>query len=184
MSAGHGSGIGDEGSALPVCEPAELTVTVHWDRDGNGGLRGQVIAENVGTRACRLPGKPSVKPLGLDGVPLPTRTVVTLEFRLPGYAIVQPGQRAAAVVVWSSWCGRPASDQAQVSWDDHTVTAHVHGPLQPDCTAGTPDSMSSSWFHLTDLPRDLSAVTAVAQRLARSVARSAARDVVSTSLAR
>ena len=41
--------------AVPPCGPDDLTVVVKWERDG-AGLRGQVMAENVGGRACRLAG--------------------------------------------------------------------------------------------------------------------------------
>ena len=75
---------------LPACGPADLSVTVRWERDG-GGLRGQVIAENTGGRACRLPGKPGIRPLGLDGRPLPVETVITLEWVSPGYVALEPG---------------------------------------------------------------------------------------------
>jgi hypothetical protein len=143
----------DSGSSTePVCEPGDLTVTVRWDSDGNGGLRGEVIAENVGGRACRLPGKPTVTPIGPDGTPLPVQTVVTMEWLQPGYVTLPPGGRAAAPVHWLSWCGQRASDRARISWDDHSAIAAVHGPLQPECTAGKPDNLSSSWFRLTDLP--------------------------------
>ena len=39
---------------VPACGPDDLSVTVRWERDGDG-LRGQVIAENTGGRAagCR-----------------------------------------------------------------------------------------------------------------------------------
>jgi Protein of unknown function (DUF4232) len=141
-------------SGEPVCGPDDLVVTVRWDPDGNGGLRGQVIAENVGGRACRLPGKPTVTPVGLDGTPLPVQTVVTMEWRQPGYVTLQPGQRAAAPAFWLSWCGQRASDRARVSWGDHSAMADVHGPHQPECTAGKTDNLSSSWFRLTDLPGD------------------------------
>lgn len=100
-------------SAVPLCDPHDLTVSVHWGPDAEGGLRGQVVAENTGGQACRLPGKPTVRPVGVDGKPLPVQTLITLEMRLPGYVIVQPGQSAAAPVAWGSWCVRPASDQAR-----------------------------------------------------------------------
>jgi hypothetical protein len=137
-------------SAQPVCEPGDLAVTVRWVSDG-GGLRGQVIAENVGGRACRLPGKPTVTPVGQDGAPLPVQTVITLEWIQPGYVTLQPGQRAAAPVYWNSWCGERASDRARVGWGDHSATARVDGPLQPECIPGKPGNLSSSWFRLTDL---------------------------------
>lgn len=136
--------------AEPVCQPGDLAVTVRWDPDGDGGLRGRVIAENVSGRVCRLPGKPSVAPLGLDGLPLPVQTVVTLEWVQPGYVVLQPGQRAAAAVHWLSWCGKPPSEQARVSWGDQSAMAHVEGPVQPECDPGKPDNLSSSWFRVTD----------------------------------
>jgi Domain of unknown function (DUF4232) len=132
---------------VPLCEAADLAVSVHWERDGTG-LRGQVVAENVGGRVCRLPGKPEVTPLAGDGTPLPARTVITLEWRSPGYVLLQPGQRAAARVGWPNWCGRPAAGQARVAWGGGSAVAEVHGPAQPECSPGQPDNLVSSWFQL------------------------------------
>ncbi len=122
-------------------------MTVLWERREDGhGLRGQVIAENVGGRACRLPGKPTVTPLEPDGQPLDVWNVVTLEFRSPGYVDLQPGDRAAARVSWSSWCGRPASDRARIEWDGGSVVAPVRGPVQPECVQNRSGSLSPWWF--------------------------------------
>jgi hypothetical protein len=131
---------------MPACGPEDLSVTVRWERDG-GGLRGQVIAENTGERACRLPGKPGVTPLGLDGKPLPVETVITLEWVSPGYVALEPGQRAAAPVAWGGWDGLAASAQAQVTWPGGAAMAAVEGPAQPAAT-GAPGNISSSWFRL------------------------------------
>lgn len=141
-----GRGAGDTQSDVPCCEPEDLTVTVRWGADADGGLRGQVVADNTGGRACRLPGKPAVTPVGVDGKPLPAQTVITLEMRHPGYVIVRPGERAVAPVGWRSWCGPPASDRAEVGWADHTVIARVYGPLEPECFPAAPDNLTSSWF--------------------------------------
>jgi hypothetical protein len=131
---------------MPPCGPDELSVTVQWERAGTG-LRGQVIAENTGGRACRLPGKPAVTPLGLDGEPLPVETVITLEWVSPGYVTLEPGQRAAAPVTWDGWDGQAASARARVTWEGGSTTATVAGPAQPDAT-GAPVNISSSWFRL------------------------------------
>ena len=133
-------------SELPACGPDDLSVTVCWERYG-GGLRGQVVAENTGGRACRLPGKPGVKPLGLDGAPLPVDTVVTLEWVAPGYVALEPGQRAAAPVAWDGWDGQAASSLAQVTWAGGGATAVVDGPAQPSAV-DAPCNISSSWFRL------------------------------------
>ena len=139
----------DRAPEVPLCEAADLAVAVHWDRDGTR-LRGQVVAQNVGGRACRLAGKPGITPLAEDGTALPAQTVITLEWMSPGYVLLQPGQRAGARVSWGSWCGRPAASQAQVHWDSGQAVADVHGPAQPECSPGQPDNLVSSWFQLIE----------------------------------
>lgn len=153
MPSGHAdnaaAGRNDGASTLPLCGSEDVAVTVNWTQDGTG-LRGQVIARNVSARACRLAGKPGVTPLGLDGAPLPAQTVVTLEMIMPGYVVLQPGQRAAARVGWREWCGQPASDRARVSWNGGAAVADVHGPVQPGCSQGQSGNLSSGWFRLID----------------------------------
>jgi hypothetical protein len=134
-------------ATVPACGPDDLAVAVRWERDGTG-LRGQVIAENMSGRACQLANKPDVTPLRPDGSPLPTRTVISLEFKSPGYVVLQPGDHAVARVFWGSWCGQQASDRAQVSWPGGSTVAKVHGPTQPECVQGRADNLSSSWFDL------------------------------------
>lgn len=141
-------------SALPVCGARDLAVTVRWERERDGvGLQGNVIAENVGARACRLPGKPWVQPLGLDGEPLPAVALSTADGRTPDYVVVEPGARAAAPVGWSQWCGAPAAGRARVTWDGGTAMAAVEGPAQPGCEPGEsgdhPGNLYTSWFELT-----------------------------------
>ncbi|MGH3281588.1 MAG: DUF4232 domain-containing protein [Trebonia sp.] len=148
MSPGHlyGAAGRSGGGQLPTCGPDDVSVTVHWERDG-GRLRGRVTVENTGGRTCRLPGKPGVRPLGLDGTPLPVETVITLEMRHPGYVDLEPGQRAAAEVGWGGWNGASASPRAQVSWQGCTAVAPVEGPAQP-ASAQPPCNIFSSWFRL------------------------------------
>jgi hypothetical protein len=118
---------GRSDDAVALCGSGDLAVVVSWEHDGDG-LRGQVIAENVSGRACRLEGKPGVTPLQPGGAPLPVTTTVTLEMLEPGYVILQPGERAAAPVRWGSWCGQQASDRARVDWPSGSTVATVHGP--------------------------------------------------------
>jgi hypothetical protein len=120
---------------------------VKWEHNG-GALDGQVIAENVSGRACRLENKPVVTPLQPDGTPLPVQTIVTLEMKIPSYVILEPDQRAASRVHWGSWCGQRASDRAQVDWPGGSTAATVDGPPQPECSPAQPDHLTSSWFYL------------------------------------
>jgi hypothetical protein len=133
--------------AVPACGSDDLAVVVHWQHDGTG-LRGQVIAQNVSDRACQLANKPTVTPLQADGSPLPVDTIITLEMKIPGYVNLQPGQRAAALLLWSSWCGQQASSQALVQWPGGSTVAKVDGPAQPDCGPSRACNITSSWFNL------------------------------------
>ena len=133
--------------AVPPCGSDDLAVVVRWERDGTG-LRGQVIAENVSDQTCQLANKPTVTPLRSDGSPLPVETIITLEWRSPGYVNLQPGQRAAALVLWGSWCGAQASGQALVTWPGGSTKARVEGPTQPACGPSRAYNITSSWFNL------------------------------------
>ena len=139
----------ESGGLRRQCGSDDLAVVVSWERDGPG-LRGQVVAENVSGRACRIENKPGVTPLRPDGTPLPVETIVTMEWISPGYVTLQPGERAAAPVFWGSWCGKQASDRARVDWTGGSTVAEVHGPAQPECSPGRPGNLSSSWFKLIE----------------------------------
>lgn len=133
---------------IPECGPDDLAVSLRWERDGDE-LRGEVVAENVGRRVCRLGNKPTVQPLDLDGEPLPTEFLVTMELRLPPHVDLRPGQRARAHVSWGSWCGAPASSRAVVGWQGGSTVVDVQGPCQPEYT-GDPQNLSSGWFELIE----------------------------------
>jgi hypothetical protein len=134
---------------VPACGSDDVSVVVHWQHDGPG-LRGQVLAENVSGHVCRLANKPDVTPLRVGGKPLRVRTIMTLEWRDPGYVDLQPGQRAAAPLSWGSWCGLPASDQAQVVWAGGSAVAQVTGPTQPECVDGESGDLTTDWFHVIE----------------------------------
>jgi hypothetical protein len=131
---------------VPLCGSDDLAIVVNWQRDGTG-LRGHVIAENVSDHTCQLANKPTVTPLQADGSPLPVDTIITLEMRTPGYVNLEPGQRAAALVLWASWCGQQASNQALVKWPGGSAIARVDGPTQPACGPSRAYNITSSWFN-------------------------------------
>ena len=148
MSGGGGLVPASQGDdAVPQCGSDDLAVVVNWEHDGPA-LGGQVIAENVSGRACRLANKPEVTPLQPDGAPLPVKTIISLEMKMPPHVILQPGQRAGARVYWGSWCGQQASDRARVDWPGGSAVAKVRGPVQPDCSPGQPGNLTSGWFEL------------------------------------
>ena len=132
---------------LPECGPDDLDVSAAWDLI-DGALRGQIVVQNIGNRTCRLSGKPTLIPLGLDGQPVPARFIISLELRVP--PVVLPlGARAAAALGWSGWCGNPASGDARISCGSETKIVSVSGPRQPECPEnGGPTNLSSSWFNL------------------------------------
>ena len=138
---------GEDGA--PECGPDDVRVTLAWQLQDDGGLRGRLLVENTGARACRLSGKPVLHPLDRGGRPLDAPTVVTLEFRQPGSVVVPPGGRAGAAVSWAGWAGPPAGNRAVVGWGSprQEATAAVSGPVQPTRTA-PPHNLTSGWFEL------------------------------------
>lgn len=129
-----------------VPEPHEVDFVLTWRLDSDGRLAGSLDAENVADRTIRLPGKPNLDPLGVDGASLGAECIVTLEFRLPGYVDLAPGERARALVFWSGWSGPPCSGRFRISWqggESVEVTAQGdHQPLSP----GPPTNLSAGWW--------------------------------------
>ncbi|MEU4245875.1 DUF4232 domain-containing protein [Amycolatopsis sp. NPDC026612] len=120
-----------EEARVPPCGSDDLAVSVRWFRASGGGLRGEVVAENVSGRICRLGRKPGLQPLGLDGQPLGVDQWVTLELRVPPFAILVSGQLASASISWSGWSGRSASGRIVVSWEGGSATVDAAGPIEP-----------------------------------------------------
>jgi hypothetical protein len=137
-----------EDARIPPCGSDDLAVSVRWTRAVGGGLRGEVVAENVSGRACRLGNKPALRPLGLDGQPLGVDQAITLELRLPPFVILQPGRRASASISWSGWSGRPASGRIIVFWEGGSAAVDAEGPVQPGPPERGAGGLSSSWFTL------------------------------------
>ncbi|MFB9691344.1 DUF4232 domain-containing protein [Amycolatopsis plumensis] len=138
-----------EEAKIPPCGSNDLAVSVRWSRAPGGGLRGEIVAENVSGHACRLGRKPTLQPWGLDGQPLGVDQWTTLELRMPPFVILAPGRRASAPISWSGWGGRAASGRITVSWEGGSATVDADGPAQPDLPErGETGSLSSSWFTL------------------------------------
>jgi Protein of unknown function (DUF4232) len=96
--------------------PDDLELSLVWDEDDEGGLVGHVRARNITATPVRLSGKPGPRPLGEDGAPLATDTLVTAEFRSPGYAETGPGEQASAPVGWAGWMVRPPVAKSRFSF--------------------------------------------------------------------
>jgi hypothetical protein len=126
--------------------PGDVEFTLSWHPVGDG-LHGLLQALNVCNHPVRLSNKPALIPVGLTGEPLHADTIVTAEFRPPGYAEVAPGERASARVTWAGWDGAPASGRWIVRWDGGQAEVEASGPRQPK-GRGPATSLSSSWFTL------------------------------------
>ncbi|MBV8196030.1 MAG: DUF4232 domain-containing protein [Candidatus Dormibacteraeota bacterium] len=137
-----------EESMVPYCGPDEIEASLAWTMTDRGGLSGRLTLRNVGNRACRVGGKPEITPLAVNGAPLPTQHIITLEKRVPSWTIIGPGESAAAGVWWSGWCGAPASGEVRVAWEQGEATVTADGPHQPQCLGSeAPTNTSSSWFN-------------------------------------
>jgi uncharacterized protein DUF4232 len=128
----------------PEAQVGEVEFQLIWKAAGDG-LEGTLEAVNVCSHSIRLTGKPGLKPVGMDGQPLDTVTVVSLELLLPGYVVLEPGEKAIAAVGWAGWDGPPASGTVVVSWDDRRTEVQSSGPSQPK-SHGPATNLWSSWF--------------------------------------
>jgi hypothetical protein len=122
-----------------------LSMEIHLA--SSGALTGWLRATNVSGRTVRLSHKPTVKPLGLDGRPLPVDCVVTLEARIPDYVDVDPGQEAMAPVGWGGWSGAPASGAWEVELEvmEPPVRVEATGPREPTWRGPGTNTWSSWW---------------------------------------
>jgi hypothetical protein len=78
------------GKTGPVDEQEEFEARAHevqfslsWALNQDGHLVADLRVQNISQRAVRVSGKPSLLPLGVDGQPLDTRYMMTLEGRIP-----------------------------------------------------------------------------------------------------
>ncbi len=124
--------------------PDEVAFTLTWLPDGDA-LKGELEARNVGERRVRLSGKPGLTPLGVDGQPLDTVAIITLELAVPGYVELDPGESATARVGWAGWDGLTAGGAVRVDWPGGQADVATLGPRQP-AGNGPPTNLWSSWF--------------------------------------
>lgn len=91
-------------SNQPTCRASDLTTNVQWDA-GAGSRFATITATNIGAALCLLAGYPVVQIENGQG-----QTVVTASgadgggFDVGGDLLLQPGQRASAMVRWSNQC--------------------------------------------------------------------------------
>jgi len=123
----------------------ELSWTLSWADTDDGKLTGVLTARNVSTRPVRVSGKPGLEPLDSSGAPVGARTIVTAEFRMPGYAVIEPGKTASTHVGWAGWDGRDPSGDVRISWSGGEAIVTANGPPRPRST-GTVTNLWSSWL--------------------------------------
>lgn len=132
----------------PEAQPDEIAFTLTWAPDGDA-LTGELKARNVGDRRVRLSGKPALTPLDVDGQPLETESIITLEMKLPGYVDLDPGESATARVGWAGWDGADAGGVVRVEWPGGQADVPAEGPRQP-AASGPATNLFSSWFTRAD----------------------------------
>jgi hypothetical protein len=132
----------------PEAGPEDVALTLTWWSDGDG-LRGELRVRNVGRHPVRLSGKPRLIPLDTDGHPLETDTLVTLEYRMPGYVELAPGESALTGVGWAGWDGPAAGGTVRVEWPGGQADVQGVGPRQP-AGSGPATNLWSSWFVRVD----------------------------------
>lgn len=124
--------------------PDDIAFSLTWLPDGDT-LKGELEARNVGNRRVRLTGKPQLTPLGIDGRPLDTPTIITLELMLPGFVELDPGESAIAAIGWAGWDGLAAGPRVRVEWPGGQVDVATLGPREP-AASGPATNLWSSWF--------------------------------------
>ncbi len=127
---------------------------IELDVTPSGALEGWLHAANVSDAPVRLPGKPTVTPLDLEGRRLPVDCAMTAEMKYPGYIDVNPGEEAKAQVGWGGWSGDHAGREWEVRLDYRHPPARVEvrGPLEPTAR-GPATNTYSSWWQLVDAVR-------------------------------
>lgn len=133
---------------VPEASPGDIAFSLTWLPDGDA-LSGELEARNVGNRRVRLSGKPTLTPLDVDGQPLDTVSIATLELVLPGYVELDPGESATARVGWAGWDGLPAGPRVRIGWPGGHADVATQGPRQP-AGSGPATNLWSSWFVRTD----------------------------------
>ena len=129
----------------PEAVPSQLQLALVWRRDDEGSLEGELRALNIAERAVRVSSKPRLAALGLAGEDLEVDMIVTAEMRVPGFVLLEPGERARAPVLWSGWDGPPCSGRFIVDLAGGQATVRASGPRQPR-SQGPATLLSSWWF--------------------------------------
>jgi hypothetical protein len=89
-------------ATLPACRPGSLAGEASL-QGATGGLVGELRVTNVGTRACALPERPTVR-ITWAGTTLSVRRVQLAASPAPLRALKR-GARAGAKLEWRNWCG-------------------------------------------------------------------------------
>ena len=125
--------------------PDELSWELVWADTDDGALSGVLTARNISAQPVRVSGKPGLEPLDSSRAPVGAQTIVTAEFRMPGYAVVGPGEAASTQVGWAGWDGRDPSGDVRIRWSGGEAVVAASGPSRPRST-GPATNLWSSWL--------------------------------------
>jgi hypothetical protein len=89
-------------ATVPACRPGSLAGEAAF-QGATGSLAGELRVTNIGTRACTLPERPTVR-ITWAGTTLSVRRV-QLAARPTPLRVLKPGTTAGSVLQWRNWCG-------------------------------------------------------------------------------
>jgi hypothetical protein len=126
-------------STVAFCASSNLAATAGV-QGATGSLAGSVVVTNRGSTACQLAGIPLVHLVDASGQSLAVQQVVPADLKPASPVVVQPGQTAAALVVWRNWCGPAPAEPIRIALalpDGGQVSATLDRPRPylPRCDA-------------------------------------------------
>ncbi len=121
-------------SGTPACAADQVDGSAIW-QGATGNMVGPLTVTNVGTVPCRLEGPPALVQILSSGqgiLPIDYVAHGSSDAGLTapaGPVLLRPGDRAAAFLAWSEWCGAPVSGHLELLVTLSSAAGHVTAPV-------------------------------------------------------